>query len=91
MVSMNQSEGNAWTSLNTGQKAQLVIGWALTLLAGLFGLITLFTFPFVLADEGTSAIWEAVAFIVPEAVGFGVGIWLIRRSKKSGSGQRPAA
>ncbi|MGO3152405.1 MAG: hypothetical protein ACTIJJ_07270 [Galactobacter sp.] len=88
---MHQSPENSHPKPSTRQMVQVVIGWVLSLVGGLAGLITLFTFPFVVFDEGSGAIWEAVAFIVPEAIVFGVGIWLIRRSKKPDSGHRPTA
>ncbi|MGO1320317.1 MAG: hypothetical protein ACTII7_06595 [Galactobacter sp.] len=84
---MNQSPESSRATSGRRQLVQVGIGWVLTLLGGLAGLITLFTFPFVFFGEGSSAIWEAIAFFIPEALVFCLGIWLIRRGKKTGSGR----
>jgi hypothetical protein len=66
--------------------AQTVVGWVLVLVGGLFAIITLFTFPFVLSEQGKEAVIEAIYFVVPEVIALIVGTWLIRRNRRAGSG-----
>lgn len=66
--------------------AQTVVGWVLVLVGGLFAIITLFTFPFVLSEQGNDAVIEAVYFVIPEVIALILGTWLIRRNRPAGSG-----
>jgi lipopolysaccharide export LptBFGC system permease protein LptF len=75
-------ETSASDSKSGASIAQLVVGWVLVLVGGLCAIITLFTFPFVLQEQGTDAIPQAIAFIVPEIVVLVVGGWLIRRGQR---------